>query len=247
MIVYLVDTETTGLKGCEHGDKVVDIGIVEVDTAQMTVEPVYSEIVGYDVGKWSDEDRNAWIFTHSDLNLSDISAGKPLDEVVREVREILNCKVCTSYNIEFDFGHFLSHIPWAVRCDLAPDVMIAAYGIVDGDFLFDDGGTSWPKLEKAYRILCPDDPVCLGGAQAHRALSDAMQASYVMLRLIGMGEYPRDITLTGAPSGARFRSAGSTGRLSGHAPCGSDIACPANPLAPADLPDRCSARRGGLI
>lgn len=235
MIVYLVDTETTGLKGCYCGDKVVDIGIVEVDTAQMTVEPIYSEIVGYDVSKWSDEDRNAWIFTHSDLKLSDVSAGKPLDDVVREVREILNYNVCTSYNVNFDFGHFLSYAPWAIHCELAPDVMLAAHCIVDGDHLFDDGSTSWPKLQKSYTALCPDDPVRLGGVQAHRALSDAMQASHVMLRLIELGRYPREITLTGAPSGARFRSVGSTDRLSGHAPCGSDIACPANTLAP-DLP-----------
>jgi DNA polymerase III epsilon subunit-like protein len=234
MIVYLVDTETTGLNGCAHDDKIVDIGIVKVDTVRMIVEPTYSKIVGYDVSKWSDNDKNAWIFSHSNLRLSDVSAGKPLDEVVDEVHEILNRQICTSYNTDFDFERFLKQDPWNVNCELAPDVMLKAWYHVPGDYVFDDGSASWPRLEKAYRTLCPDDPVCLGGPQAHRALPDAMQASHVMLRLIETGGYPRDITLTGTPSGVQFRSAGSTGGLSGHAPYGRDIACPVNTL-PTDI------------
>lgn len=189
MRVFVVDTETTGLCGCDRGDRVVDIGIVEVDTEMGTVMPVYSEVVGYDVSGWSEDQKNAWIFSHSDLTLDMVARAEPLEEIARDVRLILNGNVAASYNEAFDFDKFLFKSPWNVDCALAPDIMLRAHRLIDGDHLFSDG-SSWPKLETAYRGLCPDDPAHLDGPQAHRALSDAVVASYVMLALIGRGEYP---------------------------------------------------------
>lgn len=189
MRVFVVDTETTGLCGCDRGDRVVDIGIVEVDTERGTVMPVYSEIVGYDVSGWSEDQINAWIFSHSDLTLDMVARAEPLEEIARDVRLILDGNVAASYNEAFDFDKFLFKSPWNVDCALAPDIMLRAHRLIDGDHLFSDG-SSWPKLETAYRGLCPDDPAHLDGPQAHRALSDAVVASYVMLALIGRGEYP---------------------------------------------------------
>lgn len=189
MRVFVVDTETTGLCGCDRGDRVVDIGIVEVDTEMGTVMPVYSEIVGYDVSGWSEDQKNAWIFSHSDLTLDMVARAEPLEEIARDVRLILDGNVAASYNEAFDFDKFLFKSPWNVDCALAPDIMLRAHRLIDGDHLFSDG-SSWPKLETAYRGLCPDDPAHLDGPQAHRALSDAVVASYVMLALIGRGEYP---------------------------------------------------------
>lgn len=189
MRVFVVDTETTGLCGCDRGDRVVDIGIVEVDTERGTVMPVYSEIVGYDVSGWSEDQKNAWIFSHSDLTLDMVARAEPLEEIARDVRLILDGNVAASYNEAFDFEKFLFKSPWNVDCALAPDIMLRAHRLIDGDHLFSDG-SSWPKLETAYRGLCPDDPAHLDGPQAHRALSDAVVASYVMLALIGRGEYP---------------------------------------------------------
>ena len=189
MRVFVVDTETTGLCGCDRGDRVVDIGIVEVDTEMGTVMPVYSEVVGYDVSGWSEDQKNAWIFSHSDLTLDMVARAEPLEEIARDVRLILDGNVAASYNEAFDFDKFLFKCPWNVDCALAPDIMLRAHRLIDGDHLFSDG-SSWPKLETAYRGLCPDDPAHLDGPQAHRALSDAVVASYVMLALIGRGEYP---------------------------------------------------------
>lgn len=189
MRVFVVDTETTGLCGCDRGDRVVDIGIVEVDTEMGTVMPVYSEVVGYDVSGWSEDQKNAWIFSHSDLTLDMVARAEPLEEIARDVRLILDGNVAASYNEAFDFDKFLFKSPWNVDCALAPDIMLRAHRLIDGDHLFSDG-SSWPKLETAYRGLCPDDPAHLDGPQAHRALSDAVVASYVMLALIGRGEYP---------------------------------------------------------
>ncbi len=190
MIVDVVDTETTGLCGCRYGDRIVDIGIVEVDTDALTVTPVYSEIVGYDVSVWEPEQRNAWIFSHSDLTLGKVAAGKPFGEVVGDVHRILDGRKVTSYNLSFDFHKFLIPRPWSVDCLLCPDIMTSAHRVVGGDLLLPYGGTSWPKLSKAYEVLCPGDPAEIGGSQAHRALSDAVVAGYVMVELIRRGVYP---------------------------------------------------------
>lgn len=188
MRILVVDTETTGLDGCLCGDKVV--GIVRVDTEGKTVKPVYSEIVGYDISEWTEKQKDAWIFRNSDLTLDQVASGKPVEEVVEDVHGFLDGSVAASYNEAFDFSKFLQRRPWNVRCHLAPDIMLRAHRLVDGDIDFEDGSTSWPRLEKAYRELCPDDPADLNGPQAHRALSDAVVASHVMLALIGRGEYP---------------------------------------------------------
>lgn len=192
-MIYVVDTETTGLNGCFYGDKIVDIGIVGVDPERKSVIPVYSEIVGYDVSGWPDSQKDAWIFGHSDLTLEQVASGKPLDEVIGDVRLILDGHVAASYNEAFDFSKFLLQRPWSVRCTLAPDIMLRAHRLVDGDFMFEDGSTSWPKLETAYRELCPEDPAQLNGPQAHRALSDAVVASHIMLALIDRKLYPSEV------------------------------------------------------
>ncbi|KUE73019.1 hypothetical protein AUQ37_03930 [Candidatus Methanomethylophilus sp. 1R26] len=192
--IFVVDTETTGLDGVPAGDLVLDIGIVRVDTVTGEVLPAYSKIVGYNVDDWDYAKRNAWIFGHSDLTLDDVRDGVPVSCVSEDVRTLLAGNIATAYNVPFDFGKFLRYRPWAVSCHLAPDIMIAAHNLVDGEYEFEDGSTSWPRLEKAYSQLCPTDPAGLNGVQKHRALSDAMAAAHVMLRLVNDGIYPREVT-----------------------------------------------------
>lgn len=194
MIVRVVDTETTGLGGWTHGDHVVDVGVAEADTAAGTVVPLYSQIVGHDVSRWSPEQRGAWIFSHSDLTLDDVAGARPAPAVAKELSGILSGRIVTSYNLGFDLDKFLLHPPWRVEpALLAPDIMIEAHRVVEGDLWSPNGSTSWPRLEKAYRELCPDDPAGMDGPQAHRALSDAVQAAHVLLRLVDRGIYPREL------------------------------------------------------
>lgn len=190
--VYVVDTETTGLSGYGR-DLVLDIGIVKVDTEAGTAEDVYSQIIGYDISTWPTMWKEAWIFSHSDLTLESVTHGLKAERAAREVQRILNGKICTSYNTAFDFGKFLRWAPWMINARYAPDIMVAAHREVDGDYEFEDGSTSWPRLDKAYAEICPDDPVGLKGVQRHRALSDAQAAAAVMLRLIERDEYPRRV------------------------------------------------------
>jgi len=193
MRVLVVDTETTGLNGCRSGDLVLDVAVVRADTHTGEVEPVYSQVVGYDVSSWNARMRDSWVFHNSDLTVEEVGEGRPLAAVAREVRGILDHSIATSYNVAFDFSKFLDWEPWSVRPVMAPDPMLCAHALVDGDYLFDDGSTSWPKLSKAYSVLCPGDPGGIGGAQRHRANEDAVMAAHVLLALVERGEYPRDL------------------------------------------------------
>ncbi|MBR6038730.1 MAG: hypothetical protein IKP53_08435 [Candidatus Methanomethylophilaceae archaeon] len=188
MKILVVDTETTGLEGCPY-DLLVDFAAVEADTSAGTVRPVYTQTVGYDVSKWGPELRSSWIFKNSDLTVEEVGAARPLAAVAREVRSLLYRTRCTSYNVPFDFGKFLLRQPWGVRPWLCPDIMLRAHALVDGDYEFDDGSTSWPKLSKSYAELCPDDPGGIGGSQRHRALEDAVMAAHVLLELDSRGKY----------------------------------------------------------
>lgn len=76
--IYVIDTETTGLKGAPQ-DVVVDIGICRVDLIEGSVEPVYSSVVGYDTSKWNDYRLNAWIFENTDLTLEMVDSAPSFD------------------------------------------------------------------------------------------------------------------------------------------------------------------------
>lgn len=190
--IYVLDTETTGLNGTRYGDLVVEIGIVSVCFETREIREEYSEVVGYDTSKWNREKRNAWIFENTDLTAEDVKNARPLSEIVPEVQNLLRGKAATSYNTAFDFGRYLDWAPWSLPCTVAPCIMRSAHAAVGGDIAFDDGSTTWPRLEKSYAVLCPEDPAHIG-AQTHRALSDAVQAAHVMLALSDRGLYDAGI------------------------------------------------------
>ncbi|MDR1404097.1 MAG: 3'-5' exonuclease [Candidatus Methanoplasma sp.] len=186
--IYLIDTETTGLRGypCDH---VVDVGICSVNPESGKIDDVYSSIVGHDVSLWDDAHRNAWIFSNTDLTLEAVSAAPPADEVAKEISKILSCEFVTSYNVGFDFDRFLVHPPYNIKScvsKVCPDPMLIAMNIcrIPGPY-----GNKWPRLEEAYAVLCPDDPARIGGVQDHRALSDARVASHVLVELYRRGFY----------------------------------------------------------
>ena len=105
MEILVLDTETTSLES--QSGYIVEIAIVKVDTKKGSIEFVYDEVVGYDISKWSRKNKNAWIFDNSTLELDDVRNGKPLDQVVEEVRGIIQGEMATSYNTSFDFRDFL--------------------------------------------------------------------------------------------------------------------------------------------
>ena len=184
-MIYVIDTETTGLTGCPD-DHIVDIGIAVLETDTGRVMPLYESLVGYDVDEWDDSRRNAWIFSNSDLTLDDVAAASPQADVRYEVATLLAGAHVTAYNTDFDLTRFLYRSPW--RLDVVtyamPDIMMAC------DDLVEHAPGRHPSLMRSYQELCPDDEADLRGKQKHRALSDAMAAAHVLRQLIRRGHYP---------------------------------------------------------
>lgn len=186
--IFLIDTETTGLEGYPF-DYVVDVGIVRVDFDSKEVSDVFSSIVGHDVRNWSEYTKSAWIFKNSDLSIEDVMLAPCVELIASQLRGILDGKSVTSYNTAFDFNKFLLHPPYLLDesvCKFARDPMVAATNVCSIPGI---RGFKWPKLEEAYALICPEDPVGIRGKQDHRALSDARVAGHVVLGLYRMGAY----------------------------------------------------------
>ncbi len=188
--IYVLDTETTGLKGAPE-DVVVDIGICKVNLAKGSVEPVYEEVVGYDVSGWNEYRRNAWIFENTDMTLEMVAAGKPAAEVIEDVCEILKGKKVTSFNVEYDMDKFLYLPPWSLKGVFTEetDIMKAATPVCKQPSQYYGRQYKYPKLDFAYEFITKGDPAEIHGKQDHRALSDAIMAAHVMIQMYRNKDY----------------------------------------------------------
>lgn len=202
--ILIIDTETTGLEGYPR-DRVLEIGIAELKEG--SVKLVYSEIIRYpDIVDFDRKYVNPngsegiWIYRNSDLRIDDtLNAAKDVEIVVAEVREIVSGREVTSYNVGFDFEKFLYHEPWNLRgiVERKIDIMKLAtsrvYELCEADFLDDKElqerllsereesyyPEKWVRAIDAYRALCPEDPMGLGGMR-HRAIDDAVMERYIL-------------------------------------------------------------------
>ncbi|MDR0309577.1 MAG: 3'-5' exonuclease [Candidatus Methanoplasma sp.] len=188
--IFVIDTETTGLDGGPR-DLVVDIGVCSVDLSRGTVKDVYSSVVGYDVTEWEDHRTKAWIFGNSDLTLDMVAAARPLAHVREDIVRLLKERMVTSYNVPFDMDKFLFREPWQLRgiFEVCTDIMKAATNVCKLPSEMYGVRYKFPKLDNAYRMITKGDPADIRGAQAHRALSDARMASYIMIEMYKNGDY----------------------------------------------------------
>ena len=188
--IYVLDTETTGLKGAPE-DCVVDIGIARVNLESGEVREAYSSVLGYDVDRWNEYRRTAWIFENTDMSLDMVRAAPPAEDVIADVRKLLKGKNVTSYNVAYDMGKFLYKAPWSMRrvFDEANDIMLAAKDVCKLPSQYYGRDYRYPKLDYAYETIVEGDPAEIHGTQNHRAYSDAVMASYVMIQLYRDGQY----------------------------------------------------------
>ena len=186
--ILVIDTETTGLIGAPK-DKVVDIAVCRVVLGEDKVEEVYSSVVGHDTSVWDHELKNSWIFGNTDMTLEMVSDAPPEKKVIEDVRRIIAGKNATSYNFPYDFDKFLYREPWDLYGRFVPFrcIMDASKNVCKLPGLYDD--YKWPRLEEAYRMIVDGDPAGMKDKQMHRALSDAVLASHVLLSLHRKGNY----------------------------------------------------------
>ncbi len=129
------------------------------------------------------------MFQNTSLTLEDVQNADRVEWIVEDLHSVLDDEMVTSYNTNFDFERFLYHEPWNLRHRFMAmeDIMEAASRVPEIE-RSEWSERKWPKLETAYRYLCPDDPAGIG-QQEHRAPSDSLVAGYVLLKLIDMGVY----------------------------------------------------------
>lgn len=216
MQILVIDTETTFYNNNSLQECIVEIGISEIDTRKNSVKKVYDEVIAYDldVVYWGKKD-DVWIFNNSTLSKEDVDIksgrSKPIEQVVREVRELVKGKIATAYNVAFDFGKFLQISPWYIdntkhprysdpnqmlQFTLAKCIMLEAAKVckLPGRF-----GYKWPSLDEAINILQikPENynideytkQVITNPLSRHRAYYDCAYSAMVLLEMIKRREY----------------------------------------------------------
>lgn len=130
MKIYVVDTETTGLDGIPHGDLLLEIAIIKVNTEKKKkITPVFHSLINYEV--YPDWFESSWIFENSDLTPEMVqNEGKPVEEVAKIVKDILKDQWVTSFNTSFDLDKYLRWKPWEIKKPLIkgifPCIMLTA-------------------------------------------------------------------------------------------------------------------------
>lgn len=139
-MVFIIDVETTGLKGIPK-DRVLEVGICELDEKTGTIVPFYDSVIRYpDIEEFhrdyryidpysGEEKEGCWIFNTGNMDISEVlHAEKDLRTVVYEVRRVVEGKKVTSYNVPYDFGQFLECEPWNLSdCTVkGDDIMVLA-------------------------------------------------------------------------------------------------------------------------
>ena len=170
--MYVVDIETTGLNGLNEGDKIVEVGVSRISGTQ--VIPFYHAIVKHDDIM---DYRDSWVFQNTDLTPEMVLNGVPEGEVINNLQKLLNGKIATSYNVEFDFIKFLNVYPYQLQPIIPFDIMDIASRVIGK-------GEGWLKSEYCYSIACPEDPAGLRFKQTHRALDDSIMEGHLLTHLL---------------------------------------------------------------
>lgn len=190
MKILVIDMETTGLDGYPQ-DLVLEISICSVNTDFKEVTVLYDSILGYNTKDWNYVLKDSWIFSNSTLTLEMIDKAKDHKIIISEVQNIVRDQLVTSFNTDYDFGKFLRLSPWYLRKyykKLMPCIMLSSTNIcgIEGYY----GEYKWPSLIEAYEILKIKkimDKLHLN-ISFHRSLGDTIISSYILLKLIELGE-----------------------------------------------------------
>lgn len=175
-IVYVLDTETTGLDGYPN-DFVVELAINRVNLSKNEYDNVFNEIIGHDIKEWSYYQRDGWIFNNTDISLEMVKNAPKYKFFEGKIYNMLQKRSVTSFNRRFDFNKFLNWPPYNFKTFTKkfPCIMLEAMNICK---IPGYNGYKWPTLDEAYRILV-DKPL----NQLHRALDDTNHACEILLKI----------------------------------------------------------------
>ena len=181
--IYVVEVNADGDKGYPD-DMVVEIAICRVDTDTMTFDSVYHELIQndpLDMGKSSLD-----ILTdNAGIDARELYLGTPSDEVIADVRRILEGKDTACFDLKETFMKFLINEPWDLTGVVT--VMPAVSIRVPPKDKAGADKTLQERIRHSYFRLCPEDPAGIG--EGRRALDLAQMTSQMILTLRKNGMY----------------------------------------------------------
>lgn len=181
--IYVVEVNADGDKGYPD-DVVVEIAICRVDTDSMIFDSVYNELIQrdpLDMGKSSLDT----LTETAGIDTRELYLGVPLDDVVADVRRILEGKDVACFDLKETFMKFLINEPWDLTgvVTIMPAVSIR----VPQNAKPDRDKTPQERIRYSYSKVCPEDPASIG--DGHRALDLVQMTSQMVLTLRKDGMY----------------------------------------------------------
>ncbi|HIJ00651.1 MAG: hypothetical protein PWQ88_719 [Candidatus Methanomethylophilaceae archaeon] len=182
--IHVVALSKTGENGFPV-DSVVEVAIFEVDREKRTMESVYDAIIKHETSSWPDEVKEH-VTEKYGIPLEKIESGRDEDEVIAEVRAILDDKFVTGFDVKTDFKGYLVNEPWDLGQKMEVCSSISSRSSMICRFPISRRGD--PELVRdTYRKIFPSDPAGIGDGKG--AYEDAARASAILIELHERGLY----------------------------------------------------------
>lgn len=176
--IGIIDIETTGF--LQQGGKIVEVGIVALDTATGERELIYDKVV-CEPETTIKELRMSWIMQNSSLTAGEVANAPSLAmerERIREAIEMFPAGM-TAYNNKFDFDFLESRqiqIPVKLACPMKIATNVCRIPNKGRK------GFKWPKVTEAMGYFFPEESARY--VEAHRGGLDAMDEARIVQELI---------------------------------------------------------------
>lgn len=179
MKLLVVDIETTGFNA--NIDAIVEIGITLVDTKTKETTLVFDKVIKDK--KFNPEiHSNSWIFQNTTLTADDVINANSLESYFDEIQALFDKYKMTAYNKSFDI-RFLTAAGFKltdVECLMKAAKRYSNYMI--------NGRVKIPSVEEIYnQFFVKDDNPYI---EKHRAGSDAIDESNILLHMVGLKDNP---------------------------------------------------------
>ena len=180
--IIVLDIETTHLKYAEGC--IVEIGAVELDLDNGEIVEVFNSLCKEPT--LTAKDRNAWIFSNSDLTVEAVRNSRPFAEVAKEFQDVLNEYPlgATAFNRLFDFTYLHSrgiNFPKVLPC---PMLLSADVCKIPGKY----GDYKWPSVMEAFKFFFPEREY----TEKHRGCDDAKHEAMIVYELYKLGIFKID-------------------------------------------------------
>lgn len=182
--IHVLAVSKTGDSGFPI-DQVVEVAVFRVDLTTNMMESVYDMVVRQDTSEWSDEVK-AHVQDVYGVTPEEVEMGRDEEEVAAELRDLLQDKLVTAFDVKADFMNHLKNQPYR----LARKVEVSSSISSRSSFIcrLSPKQASGPEgLRLSYKAILPDDPAATG--EAIGAYEDAARASAILIELHQRGLY----------------------------------------------------------